>query len=165
MRTQQFINYLQDYLKRVSGLNTANIHILADKSKTNIRIRDCLILYCGLSDRQQLLNRFTNNKYKDVLSRINENTFLSDEFSEYEFRKIHTSYVHKINVVEYDDITKRKMHENITDLMKEKRISNYRVYKDLNLNPGNINDFLTNNNIKKVSVDTALKIFEYVNAY
>ena len=166
MRTQQFVNYLIDYLKDISGFNTANIHRLANASKKNLRIRDCLILYCGLSDnRKRLLNSFTNNKYKDVLDRLNEDNFLSDEFSEYEFKKIYTSYIHKIKVFEYSDITKERAHDNIVKIMKEKGITNYRVYKDLNLNPGNINDYLTNKNVKKVSLDTVRSIFHYVYSY
>ena len=165
MRKQYFINYLKSYLNDVSGLKTANIHKLVLASKKNLRIRDCLILYCGLSSRQQLLNRFTNNKYKDVLDRLNEDNYLSDEFSDYEFRKIQNSYENKIKVMEYDDITKLKVHDNTINLMNKKGLTNYRIYKDLGLNPGNVNDYLTNKNIKKVSVDTALKIFEYAYAY
>ena len=165
MRQQLFINYLQDYLRSVSGLQTANIHKLAQASKKNLRICDCLILYCALSNRAKILNKFTDDKYKEVMNRINKDNFLNDEFADYEFRKIYTSYQHKIKVVEYDDITKTKIHDNIVDIMGEKGISNYRVYKDLKLNPGNINDFLINKNIKKVSVDTVLKIFDYVYAY
>ena len=165
MRQQLFINYLKEYLQDVSGFQTANIHKLADASKKNLRIRDCLILYCALSNTQKILNQFTNNKYEDVLKRLNEYNFLSDEFSDFEFKKIYTSYQHKINVTEYSDITKEKAHDNIVRMMNEKGISNYRVYKDLNLNPGNINDYLTNKNVKKVSLQTVKQIYNYVSSY
>ena len=165
MRQQYFINFLKEYLQDVSGMPSANIHKLADASKKNLRIRDCLILYCALSNTQRILNKFTNNKYKDVLDRLNEYNFLSDEFSDYEFKKIYTSYQHKINVVEYSDITKEKAHDNIVRMMSEKGITNYRVYKDLKLNPGNINDYLTNKNVKKVSLETVKQIFNYVSSY
>ena len=165
MRQQHFINYLKDYLQDVSGLPTANIHKLADASKKNIRIRDCLILYCALSNTQRILNKFTNNKYSDVLNKLDEYNFLSDDFSDFEFKKIYTSYQHKIKVIEYSDITKEKAHENIIRIMSEKGITNYRVYKDLKLNPGNINDYLTNNNVKKVSLDTVKRIYNYVSSF
>ncbi|MBO4682415.1 MAG: hypothetical protein J5618_00975, partial [Bacilli bacterium] len=144
---------------------TANIHKLADASKKNIRIRDCLILYCALSNTQRILNKFTNNKYSDVLNKLDEYNFLSDDFSDFEFKKIYTSYQHKIKVIEYSDITKEKAHENIIRIMSEKGITNYRVYKDLKLNPGNINDYLTNNNVKKVSLDTVKRIYNYVSSF
>ena len=68
-------------------------------------------------------------------------------------------------MTEYSDITKEKAHDNIVRMMNEKGISNYRVYKDLNLNPGNINDYLTNKNVKKVSLQTVKQIYNYVSSY
>ncbi len=167
MREQLFINFLQDYLQDVSGLQTCNIHKLANEMKKNYRIRDSLILYCALSgdSRKKILNRFTNNKYKEVMSNLNENNFLSDDYEEYEFRKIWNSYQNKIKVVEYDNYIKENARLTILKSMKEKGITNYRVYKDLNLNPGNINDYLTNNNLKKVSVATVKAIANYVYTY
>ena len=167
MREQLFMNFLQDYLQDVSGLQTCNIHKLANEMKKNYRIRDSLILYCALSgdNRKKILNRFTNNKYKEVMSNLNENNFLSDDYEEYEFRKIWNSYQNKIKIVEYDNYIKENARLTILKSMKEKGITNYRVYKDLNLNPGNINDYLTNNNLKKVSVATVKAIANYVYTY
>ena len=167
MREQLFMNFLQDYLQDVSGLETCNIHKLANEMKKNYRIRDSLILYCALSgdNRKNILNRFTNNKYKEVMSNLNENNFLSDDYEEYEFRKIWNSYQNKIKIVEYDNYIKENARLTILKSMKEKGITNYRVYKDLNLNPGNINDYLTNNNLKKVSVATVKAIANYVYTY
>lgn len=165
MRKQHFINYLKIYLQDVSGLKSINIHKLVLKMKKNYRIRDSLILYSALSNKRKVLNQFTNNKYETVLNKLTQDNFLSDEFNDYEFKKIFTSYKRKINYYEYSDITKAKAHKNIVRIMDEKGISNYRVYKDLKLNPGNINDYLTNGNVKKVSRDTVKAIFNYICNY
>ena len=50
----------------------------------------------------------------------------------------------------------------IRKCQKEKHISNYRIYTDLHLNHGNINDYLTNGNVSKLSLATAQKILDYV---
>ena len=167
MRKQLFVNFLKYYLRDVSGLNTCNIHKLAKEMKTNYRIRDSLILYSALTNKQHILNKHTKDKYMDVLTRVNENNFLNDVFDEecYEFRKIWNSYQNKVKVVEYDNYIKENARLTILKSMKEKGITNYRVYKDLNLNPGNINDYLTNNNLKKVSVATVKAIANYVYTY
>ena len=167
MRKQLFINYLKDFLNDVSGSSTCNINKLVKKSKNNYRIRDSLILYCALSgeSRTKLLLRFSNSDYFNVVTRVNEDNFLSDEFDDYDFKKIWDTYINKIKVYEYDDITKSQIHKNIIKKMDEKNISNYRVYKDLHLNPGNVNDYLTNGNVKKVSLETARNIYHYVCAY
>ena len=165
MREQHFINYLKFYLQDVSGLKSINIHKLVLKMKKNYRIRDSLILYSALSDKRKVLNQYTNNKYECVLNKLTQDNFLSNEFDDYEFKKIYTSYTRKIKYYEYSNITKTKAHENIIKIMGEKGISNYRVYKDLKLNPGNINDYLTNGNVKKVSRNTVKTIFNYVYNY
>lgn len=50
-------------------------------------------------------------------------------------------------------------------LMDAKKISNYRVYTDLKLNPGNTNDFLRNGNLKKMSFANIERILEYCDNY
>ena len=50
-------------------------------------------------------------------------------------------------------------------MMDDKKITKYRVYRDLSLNPGNINDYLTNGNSKKVSMNVVKKIYNYCRNY
>ena len=47
----------------------------------------------------------------------------------------------------------------------KKKVSKYRVYKDLKLNPGNFNDFLKNNNLDKLSFKNCKKAYDYVVNY
>ena len=49
--------------------------------------------------------------------------------------------------------------------MEEKGITKYKIYNLLNLNPGNVNDYLTNGNIKKVSLSTSKKIYQFCLSY
>ena len=53
----------------------------------------------------------------------------------------------------------------ISEVKKAKSVSNYRIYKEMNLNPGNVNAFLKNEDTSKVSLDTARKILAFVNEY
>lgn len=57
------------------------------------------------------------------------------------------------------------MYNKISEVKQAKCVSNYRIYKELNLNPGNVNAFLKNEDTSKVSVDTARKILAFVNDY
>ena len=52
----------------------------------------------------------------------------------------------------------------LTKLQKEKNISNYRIYKDLELNPGNINAYLKHGDPSKLSLATARKTLDYLEA-
>ena len=53
----------------------------------------------------------------------------------------------------------------IVEVQSEKGITNYRIYKALNLNPGNVNAFLKCGDVSKVGVNTARKILGFVNQY
>ena len=57
------------------------------------------------------------------------------------------------------------MFLRITETVKLKSITNYRIYTTLNLNPGNANAFLKNGDISKVSLDTTRRILQFVNEY
>ncbi len=161
MRQMTFINYLKYYLSDVSGQKTVSIHKLYNLSKNNIRIISPLILYCVFSDKQNIFFKYFNVEEFPLIEQLNRDNFLDSKFAEYDFQKIHQSYLRKINVTKYDDEIKLLVRNNILKLMKEKGITNYKVYKVLGLNPGNVNDYLSNGNPKKVSLATAKLIFEY----
>ena len=61
-----------------------------------------------------------------------------------------------------DNETKRLMRKRIILLQKEKHITNYRIYTDLKLNPGNINSFLKHGDVEKISLESARRIWKYV---
>lgn len=62
-----------------------------------------------------------------------------------------------------DDKIKSIMQKRIVEVQQEKGITNYRIYKALNLNPGNVNAFLKNGDTGKVGVDTVRRMLAYVN--
>ena len=165
MRKLLFVNYLELYLRDVSGVDTVSIHKLSNLMNDNYRLTDSLILYSALTNNQHLLNKYTGNKYEDILSKLNKVNYLDDEFSNYEFRKIYSSYQSHINAFKYDIDTKEKARLSILELMKRKSITKYRVYRDLNLNPGNINAYLRNNDSSKVSLNLVKRIYNYVANY
>ena len=92
---------------------------------------------------------------------LTKDNYLSDKFSNYSFGKIYQSYLRKTKTNEYDDETKALIRINILNSMKEKGISNYRIYTDLKANPGNVNDYLKNGNVKKVSLKLVKDIYRY----
>lgn len=162
MRPLSFITFLENYIQDLSGIKTLNIHKLTKSSKRNYRLLDSLMLYCSLTNKKDIFNKYTNNKYKYAIEFLNEKTMLDQTYSDYDFAKIWDSYQHKINEYEYNNNIKSKIRDKIVKKMEEKNITNYRVYTDLKLNPGNINDYLTNGNSTKVSLPLVKKIYQYV---
>ena len=163
MRELGFKGYLEQYLKEISVDDSLSVSRLVKKAKKNYRILDSLILYCALTNKKELFNKYSKNKYLSLVNSLTADNFLSDAYQDYSFSKIWDSYQHRVNVVEYDNVIKGKIRINILKIMKQKDITNYRVYTDLKLNPGNINAFLTNADTSKASLDLVKKIYNYVN--
>ena len=81
------------------------------------------------------------------------------------YHKVWRSYLAQKNRKDTDANTKELMRQRILAMQADKGVSNYRIYKELNLNPGNINDWLKNGAGEKVSLATARRAFVYVNSY
>ena len=163
MRALTFKGYLEKYIKDVSGSDTLSISKLVRMAKKNYRLTDSLILYCVLQNKVDLFNKHSKDKYAKLINGLTPRNFLSEKYQEYDFAKIWEGYQHRSNMVKYDNAIKARIRINILKAMKKRRITNYRVYTDLKLNPGNINDFLTNGNVSKVSLDLVERIYDYVN--
>lgn len=159
-----FANYLKKYLFLVSNKKTTSISYLFNASRNNARIIDPLILYCVFNNKTNLLDKYTN-KYASLYSKIKDANYHFENFKDFDFVKIYDSFLHESNRINYDNDTKLKMRENILNIKKDKKISNYRIYTDLKLNPGNVNSFIRNKDVSKISLDTTKKIVNYLYNY
>ena len=54
------------------------------------------------------------------------------------------------------------MRQKVKRLQEKYGVTNYRIYTDLRLNPGNLNAWLKHGDSDKVSLDTARKTLRYV---
>ena len=60
--------------------------------------------------------------------------------------------------------TQKFSNASVIDLQK-KKLTNYRLYTDLKLNPGNVNAWLKHNDSSKMSLDCARQIYKYAKSY
>lgn len=164
MRELTFQTYLKRYIKIASGLSTLSVHRLSGRLSSNYRLTSCLILYCALSGRQELLNRYTSSRYAETLSALTESNFLSPAFDRYEFKKIYQGYEDARQTHQTDLLIKAKARENLLLLMKQKGITVYRICKDLSLNMGNVNAYLSKGDCTKVSLALVHRIHAYLKA-
>ena len=176
MRELTFTGFLQRYVRSLSLANTNSIYVLAREAATdNYRMREPLLLYALFTGKTAILRQAAKDTdlagvYEDVLSRYTEEqmlTALERKESELptEYHKIWRSFLVQRNRKNTDEQTKELMRQRILTMQKEKGVSNYRIYKELNLNPGNINDWLKNGAGIKVSLSTARKAFQYMENY
>ena len=60
--------------------------------------------------------------------------------------------------------TQKFSNASVIDLQK-KKLTKYRLYTDLKLNPGNVNAWLKHNDSSKMSLDCARQIYKYAKSY
>ena len=172
MRELTFKGYLLSQLQELSDFNSTSLYAFSQLARNNARLKDVLSLYLVMYTeenlRSKLLIKFDYLKSScEKLKGIdddNAETYLhNDSLSGY--RTVYNNFLYQRNRKEQEDRLKRMMYRKISEVKQAKCVTNYRIYKELNLNPGNVNAFLKNEDTSKVSVDTARKILAFVNNY
>ena len=79
--------------------------------------------------------------------------------------KVWRSYCSVRDTVLADNDTKELIHHRVLELQQKKKLTNYRLYTDLKLNPGNVNAWLKHNDSSKMSLDCARQIYKYAKSY
>lgn len=172
MRELTFKGYLLSQLQELSGFNSTSLYAFSGFAYNNARLKDVLSIYLVMYTeedlRKKLLKKFGFlNLPCEKLSGINESNLdsnLNDNRLS-EFATIYNNFLYQRNHKEQEDKLKKMMYERIIEVKKVKCVTNYRVYKQLKLNPGNVNAFLKNGDTSKVSLDTVRKILDFVNEY
>ena len=82
-----------------------------------------------------------------------------------EYKTIYDNYLYRLNKHNNETKIKNLMYKKICEVKQQKCITNYRIYKELNLNAGNVNSFLKYGNTDKLSVETVRKVLTFINEY
>ena len=174
MRKLTFKGFLTQYVKDLSYAGTTDLATLAEEAThNNFRLRAPLLLYAvkwektdllrshfmkadGAEELLHMLSSLEKIELEDAL----ENGKLPEEYL-----KVWNSFKVRRDKPKNEEELKESMRRKILQLQQAKQCSNYRLYKDLKLNPGNINSWLKNGDGSKVSYQTASRIITYVMQY
>lgn len=173
MRKLSFAGFLKGYVRSLSLADTNNLFKLAkEAAERNPRLREPLFLYAFFTDKTDLLLRASckyqfYDEFKRLMERYEkdslENALRSDSAALPEgYKKVWRSYHNKRNRVYNDNHTKELMRIKALKLQTTKGVTNYRLYADLGLNPGNMNAWLKYGDPNKVSLDTARRTVSYL---
>lgn len=170
MRALTFAGFLTYYIRTLSAENTTNIDRLTrEAATTNARLREPLLLYAFWTDKQASLQRCAKiyglDTYFGTLLSCSKDEIASavlDGSLPVAYQKVWNSFLRRKDRYLADNETKALMRLKVIALQKEKNISNYRIYTDLNLNPGNLNAWLKHGNYEKVSLKTARRVLRYM---
>lgn len=173
MRELTFKGFLTQYVRRLSRQDTNSLYRLAaEAAGDNPRLREPLLLYALFAGKQGVLlmaakDETLRGHYAGLVSRYSaeEMAVLLEQGSPLlgeEYHKVWRSYLSRKNRVQADNHTKALMRKKVKRLQEKNGVTNYRIYTDLNLNPGNLNAWLKHGNGEKVSLDTARLTLRYV---
>ena len=173
MRQLTIEGYLGRYLRTLSYSGTNSIYKLANEVKNkHHRLREPLYLYALSVGKVDLLLRATfgdalHVRYSELANNYSWSGMLkalesNDESLDGNFHKVYNSYIRMRNMPKTNCRSKTIMRSKIKHLQEDKKITNYRIYTDLKLNPGNINAYLKRGDVNKVSLNTVDRIVEYL---
>lgn len=173
MRELTFRGFLTQYVKRLSAQETNSLYKLAaEASGSNPRLREPLVLYAVYSEKQNVLLQVTKDpamyeSFDLVVSRYDADTLTVLLESESPalptgYHKVWRSYLSQKNRPQTDNYTKELMRQKVKRLQEKYGVTNYRIYTDLKLNPGNLNAWLKHGDSDKVSLETARRTLRYV---
>lgn len=175
MRKLTFEGFLKQYVAELSGVRTASIHKLADCLQENPRLKEPLYLYALVFDKINLLLRYTEDKgclaeyewLSSIYSLEQAFALLQNQSAELPegYLKVWRSYCSVRDAVLADNDTKELIHRRVVEIQRKKHLTNYRIYADLKLNPGNVNAWLKHNDSSKMSLDCARQIYKYAKSY
>lgn len=164
MRQLTLLGFLSEYVRSLSECNSLNIHKLTDEVYGgNYRLREPLFLYCFYSSKSDILLKYLNDtdreEYTFVITLLKKN---QTDGLPADFVKVLNSYKRKVCMKDNDDNIKRLMLDKIIMLKEQKKVTNYRIYKDLNINAGNFNDFIKNRKLNRLSLDKSREVYSYL---
>lgn len=175
MRELSFLGFLKRYVRSLSLNNTYNLRKLAEEAAIdNPRLREPLFLYAVSSGKQERfvqaaqqvgLDRF----YGSLLYSFDQETMLRALAEKgtlpMGYEKVWHSYQSQKNRHTTDNDTKELIRRKVLALQGRHKISNYRIYTDLKLNPGNLNAWLKHGDCGKISLSSARNVLKYVQTH
>ena len=170
MRELSFPGFLSRYVVSLSAGDSRSLRRLcAEAAGTNARLREPLLLYAAFSGKldyfgTQAKKAGLDGYYGSLLTIPGEKleNALQNGMLPSEYQKVWNSYLVEKHQKDRENETVALMRQKILRLQKQSGVSTYRIYTDLQLNPGNVNAWLKHGNHDKVSLDTARTILNYV---
>lgn len=173
MRSLTLGGFTKKYVSSLSRTGSCALYSLVrEAEQSNARLREPLYLYAVFNNcLSTLLSAARDtalfNEYNRLASTYSPESLrcaLEAQSPELDsgYLKVWASYRSVVGAPERNNRVKGYMRTRIVEIKAQANISTYRLCKDLNLNPANVNSWLKHDNGNKVGIDTARRILEYV---
>lgn len=174
MRRLTFKGYLESYLPYLAGEDTLALSHLARLLPEEPRLVAPLLLWAAVSGKADRLSRLLDNDETrsdlELLvalhhgSRLETALATEDSNLRPEYSKVWRSFAARRDAPERDADLKLRARARVLALAQEKKVTRYRMARDLGLNDGNLHAFLTQGNVSKLSLKRAFELVKYLEA-
>ena len=173
MRELTFRGFLTQYVRELSLAKTNSLYKLVKEAcSVNVRLKEPLFLYALFAEKAEVLLQATKNtdlqpEFQTLLEQYSVDEMTKALQAKCEclpdaYHKVWRSYLSVKNRVHTEADTKELMRKKLLRLQEKHGVSNYRIYTDLQLNPGNVNAWLKHGKSEKVSLNNARMMLRYV---
>jgi hypothetical protein len=175
MRRLTFEGFLGSYVKYLSGEDTLALPRLVRLLPTEPRLVEPLVLWAAATGRGDRLARLLEDDRAAASEvglvekfasegRLEQVLDSGDPALRPEYAKAWRSYVARRDAPARDARLKLDARARVLALKAEKSVSQYRMAKDLGLNPGNLNAFLVQGDPRKLGLDKVFALVRYLEA-
>jgi hypothetical protein len=176
MKKPSFLSFLRNYLKYLGNTSSLALPKLVQLANSDYpRVAEPLYFYAVETEQLARLLKLSEGKWfyddysnlaekfkcrKDLTSALDaENPRIP-----LRYLKVYLSYISERDKITNDKEFAALARAELLEQLAGKGLSNYRVYTDLNLNPGNINQYLKHGDTRNISRKTVNKLLRYVRA-
>jgi hypothetical protein len=175
MRALTFAGYLKSYVPYLAETNSLAMSRLLKVAADEPRVTEPLLLMATVTGRSSELARrlYDTPELLEEL-RLLETLMQSGKLEtaletedprlREEYTKTWRSYVARRDAPQRDARLKHVARERALALEATRKVTRYRMAKDLGLNPGNLHAFLSQEKVDKLSLDRAHELVEYLEA-
>ena len=171
-----FNGFLKKYCKELAGVDTLDIKKLAKISLyKHSSVKEPLLLLCLTENKGDYLLKFIDDvrvrvEYKQVISSVKKSdsieTYLLKGNAPDRYAKVYRAFLGQTEYVKNSDIYLKKLfRKKISEWLKEKDITCYKICKDLKLNVGNVYAYVSSGYLNNISIQTAKRIYDYIEKY
>jgi len=147
--------FMEKYLKELSLSDTSSVYKLIKEIPDNPRILVPLAYYVsGLDTREKFC------KKSEALA--NEVERVLDGTDDSEIDRLLSTYEYLAGKKTREDNLKKLMHKKICQLLAEKKVTTYRMYTDLSLDPSNTNKYIKDCDCDRISIESVRQLLQYL---
>lgn len=177
MKPLSFAGFLKKYVQELSEQKTVSVRKLAKTAEEERpRLREPLLMFLFLThtpeSAERLLRGFPklSSQYRH-LNAYNSQSQLLDALEDKtanlpeNFLKAYRSYRSVRDRFQNEQRTKAFMRQRILKLQVEKRVTDYRLYTALRLNPGNFSAFMRQQKLDRISLDKTRQMLSFLESH